>query len=122
MTRGDLRRRLLALRGELDALLREIDAPAPTGGSSNEDRPAKRDNREGERGSSTEDRRPDDPRLVAGGEEFVGAPIVAKYAGRCGVCGGSYAAGESVVYRSDQKPSTAHVGCGIPDTSRRRRS
>ena len=112
MTRGDLRRRLLALRGELDALLREIDAPAPTTESTTATASP---------GGASTEARPADPRLVAGGEAFTGAPIVAKYAGRCGVCGGSYAAGESVVYRSDAKPSTAHVGCGIPDTSRRRR-
>ena len=106
MTRGDLRRRLLALRGELDALLREIDAPAPTTTES----------------TAAPTPTEPDPSLVAGGEAFRGAPIVAKYAGRCGVCGGSYAAGETVVYRSDAKPSTAHVGCGVPDTSRRRRS
>ena len=113
MTRGDLRRRLLAMRAELDSLLEDLvvetttrpAAPAP-------DQTAERSVR-----SATAD----DPSLVAGGEAFRGAPIVANYAGRCGVCGGSYAAGESVVYRSDQKPSTAHVGCGIPDTSRRRR-
>lgn len=44
---------------------------------------------------------------------FIGAPMAAKFAGRCSVCGNAIEIGASIVYQSDNKKA-AHLGCGQP--------
>jgi hypothetical protein len=96
MTRSEVVREILALKGELvqrcDALVAKLtEAPKP---------------------QSNGDSGPDAP------QPFTGRPITAKLSGTCAVCGQAIEVGSRIVHNAELKRA-AHLGCGAPAVERR---
>jgi hypothetical protein len=54
----------------------------------------------------------------AGAPPFMGRPMMAKFGGRCVVCGGAFQQNAPVIFNGSLK-KTAHAACGTDDGGRR---